>query len=303
MLVARDEILTWPPSPAWALTLMPFVSLSYANLYHTIFGRFERRLNRALRGRPEEEEEEEEHQAMNPWQVGRTILQMFADDPDPELADIPIEDDGDVEVVAEIMAEVVEVVEDGQDEAEAEEEAADGDAAEGFIDVRADARADVHADVPAEDPAPPPIRDDRDDRANRPIRDRRRRNPNPNPEPANPNGANADEGMRLPFLTHLINAMSTQLLFPFVAAGIGSALHYGLPRSWVEQGWRRPSGLLQTRWGRSLAGGCVFIVLRDVLQLYTKYRRVEVKRQRKVKDLGRRSERQIETEANESIGR
>ena len=49
-MIARDSILSWPPSPEWAMTLMPCVQLSYSLLYREFFWPRERELNKILRG-------------------------------------------------------------------------------------------------------------------------------------------------------------------------------------------------------------------------------------------------------------
>jgi hypothetical protein len=76
------------------------------------------------------------------------------------------------------------------------------------------------------------------------------------------------------------------LVFPSVAASMGTGLQYILPRSWTTPvlNSRRASGLLQSRWGRTLVGGCLFVVLRDALMLYVRWKMVQNHKQRKVLD-------------------
>ncbi|CAK7275281.1 hypothetical protein SEPCBS57363_006601 [Sporothrix epigloea] len=47
-------------------------------------------------------------------------------------------------------------------------------------------------------------------------------------------------------------------------------------------------GLLQERWGRSLVGGLILIVLRDAWRLLLKYRRAQMKQQRRIRNVERR---------------
>ncbi|KAL2868302.1 RING finger domain protein [Aspergillus lucknowensis] len=74
------------------------------------------------------------------------------------------------------------------------------------------------------------------------------------------------------------------LAFPAISASMGGLLKYVLPQSWttaspLERG--RP-GLLQSRWGRSVVGGCVFVLLKDALVLYCRWKLAQTHRRRKV---------------------
>ncbi|KAL4873433.1 hypothetical protein BDV12DRAFT_159976 [Aspergillus spectabilis] len=74
------------------------------------------------------------------------------------------------------------------------------------------------------------------------------------------------------------------LAFPAISASMGGLLKNVLPKSWttasaLERG--RP-GLLQTRWGRSVVGGCAFVLLKDVLVLYCRWKLAQTHRRRRV---------------------
>ena len=76
------------------------------------------------------------------------------------------------------------------------------------------------------------------------------------------------------------------LAFPAVAAGMGGLLSYAIPPAWMSSAnWMngRP-GLLRHRWGRSVVGGCLFIVLKDALVLYCRWKLAQTHRQRRVMD-------------------
>ena len=65
----------------------------------------------------------------------------------------------------------------------------------------------------------------------------------------------------------------------------------GLWTSWFGLGIFAPvksPGLLQQRWGRSVVGGCLFVVLKDALMLYVKWRMARMQRNRKVLDYDKR---------------
>ncbi|KAI9771630.1 MAG: hypothetical protein M1840_001845 [Geoglossum simile] len=89
--------------------------------------------------------------------------------------------------------------------------------------------------------------------------------------------------------THLADTILGALLFPTVSAAMGMLLKMALPRSWTappnpDLGPTGRKGLLQAKWGRSIVGGCLFVVLKDALVLYTKYRRAQQHRERRVVD-------------------
>lgn len=75
------------------------------------------------------------------------------------------------------------------------------------------------------------------------------------------------------------------LVFPFVSYYVGELLRVNLPMTWVKppgfwDKWNR--GILQTRYGRTIVGGCLFVVLKDTLFLYSKYSMAQNHKQRRV---------------------
>ncbi|KAI4136055.1 MAG: hypothetical protein LQ347_000105 [Umbilicaria vellea] len=81
------------------------------------------------------------------------------------------------------------------------------------------------------------------------------------------------------------------LAFPTISAAMGAILKATLPKTWTNPPslWdRRRAGLLQTRWGRTIVGGCLFVVLKDTLLLYSRYRLAQDHRKRKVLDYDRK---------------
>lgn len=85
--------------------------------------------------------------------------------------------------------------------------------------------------------------------------------------------------------SNLADVVLGALVFPAISASMGGFLKYVLPKSWttpssiLERG--RP-GLLQTRWGRSVVGGCMFVLLKDALVLYCRWKLAQTHRKRKV---------------------
>ncbi|CAK46835.1 hypothetical protein CBS115989_1287 [Aspergillus niger] len=83
------------------------------------------------------------------------------------------------------------------------------------------------------------------------------------------------------------------LAFPAISASMGGLLKYLLPTSWTTPstlGKVRP-GLLQTRWGRSVVGGCAFVLLKDALVLYCRWKLAQTHRRRKVLNYDRSKKR------------
>ncbi|KAJ5674011.1 hypothetical protein N7462_009450 [Penicillium macrosclerotiorum] len=75
------------------------------------------------------------------------------------------------------------------------------------------------------------------------------------------------------------------LVFPAISASMGGILKYVLPKSWTTPSSvleRSRPGLLQTRWGRSVVGGCMFVLLKDALVLYCRWKLAQTHRRRKV---------------------
>lgn len=327
VLVARDDMPAWPPSPAWAATLFPFVSLTYSNIYYEFFGAFERRLNRALRARPVEEDREaaaprqegdagqggEGQQGGNDqqqdqsvwaamWGLGQAVVGIFRDqDIVLEAEVVPahrphVQVDGDVDV--EVQIEV-----GGEDEQFDEEEARH--MVEQFQEMldEVEAEAEQGDDRPAarleEDAEPAPQEQEQQAAPPPAIQGQ-----NENDDAAAPAGENARAVGGT--LTDIMSNIVLSLLYPSICFGMGEALRLTLPRSWVTRpsysssswggrggggyGRGEATGLLQRRWGRSLVGGCVYVVLKDAFVLYAKYRQVQQKRKRKVRNVERRRE-------------
>ncbi|KAJ5648231.1 hypothetical protein N7490_004603 [Penicillium lividum] len=108
-------------------------------------------------------------------------------------------------------------------------------------------------------------------------------------QPAGQNGQGLDLGRRQNEIIHdtgnLTDIVLGALVFPAISASVGGLLKYVLPKSWTTPssvlGRSRP-GLLQTRWGRSVVGGCMFVLLKDALVLYCRWKLAQTHRRRKV---------------------
>lgn len=81
------------------------------------------------------------------------------------------------------------------------------------------------------------------------------------------------------------------IFMPSIASTVGDLLKLALPfrfttKPLLQSRWRfggaegSATGLLQEKWGRSIVGGCLFVVLKDMALLYCKWK--------KARDFGKR---------------
>lgn len=310
----RQQTPRWPPTAGWTVAVLPFITWSYNNLYRDFFGHFERRLDLQLRGRDPDEEAaaqpppniQRQERAQQPagrqqpaqgqpaagadqqdrgllgtlWGLARAAFGLLAldddeEDQDQEVLRIDLEinvgdgDEADADFDGDGQLEEIVIVDQGdgaatppnpQVQAEVEEEQQDG-TQENAVEANQPAvpAAPENAEQPAEAQNAPAAR-----------------------------MADRVEDLTTNIFTRILNATASQLMLPFVCAAAGEVLRVTLPtRLVVKTRWGQP-GLLQQQWGRSLVGGGLFIVARDMAKLYGKYRRLQVKSRRKVKNVPRR---------------
>lgn len=108
--------------------------------------------------------------------------------------------------------------------------------------------------------------------------------------------ANAEPARAQPSLRAILNSVSNSLasalLLPVISCAAGEVLRLALPQSWTaastQYRWRSQRlGLLQQQWGRSLVGGCMYVVLKDMLRVYAKSRKVKGMKNRRIKNVDR----------------
>ncbi|KAI4286194.1 MAG: hypothetical protein L6R38_000090 [Xanthoria sp. 2 TBL-2021] len=263
----------WPPSAAMTLATLPYMRAVYNGLRRKVFQEREKKWVRQLQPRAGEDENnaenglQEQQRAENdqPAENGEAGGLNFEIGVELEIIDeeeVPVEDEQRQEVVNEevVPNQAGQVRDPGQNHNEGPNAAPDGQANQ--------------------------------DRNN---------NPNQNPaQPAAPaiNPAPLAEQHRVirlvPLVSAFVHTMIGALAFPAVAAGMGGLISLFLPWTWRTPPGRwdyRSPGLLQSRFGRSVVGGCLFLVLKDTLSLYTKYRLAEDHLHRKVLDYDRRGHR------------
>ncbi|KAH4230601.1 hypothetical protein HBI06_087690 [Parastagonospora nodorum] len=137
--------------------------------------------------------------------------------------------------------------------------------------------------------------------------------PNVPLQPAQPRRQRVRRERNIAFsTTSLADTILGALIFPSIAAAMGELLRHTLPSSWVNTpssapslswlgGWittggkvgekGRPTGFLQTRWGRSLVGGCLFVGLKDAVLLYVRWKMAQNHRRRRILDCEDRGKR------------
>jgi hypothetical protein len=110
--------------------------------------------------------------------------------------------------------------------------------------------------------------------------------------PANGNGVHQIFGQRGEDIidgTGFGESILGALAFPWVSAAMGGLLTYAIPAAWMTNAnWMngRP-GLLRNRWGRTVVGGMAFVVMRDAVMLYCRWRIARGFRERRVMDFDR----------------
>ncbi|KAJ5188541.1 Zinc finger RING-CH-type [Penicillium cf. griseofulvum] len=99
----------------------------------------------------------------------------------------------------------------------------------------------------------------------------------------NPLGLGRRQNEIIADTSNLADVVLGALVFPAISASMGGLLKYLLPKSWTSPAMDRGRlGLLQTRWGRSVVGGCMFVLLKDALVLYCRWKLAQTHRRRKV---------------------
>ena len=234
---------TWPPDAAATFTLLPFVRTVYYELYEYLFSGLERQW----------------YEEMSPR--GGEGANVDDDHFENEAAN---EDNGhnheNEEVVLELNLQL-----DLLDETEDEAEEPAVQEAEAPIDGRPVDGPDV------------PIMPDQGQADGAPI-------PPAAPVEAAAPGPLQERGNGLVLsAARIADTIIGALLFPSVSAAMGHLLKITLPRSWTAGTWATGrTGLLQEKWGRAVVGGCAFVVMKDALMLYVKWKTAQTHRRRRV---------------------
>lgn len=232
----------------------------YYNIYNEFILPREVRLTRTLMGLPAEEPRRNNAQNRNAQRNGEGgvigFLQSIIDalDPEDERADGQPQD-------REVVLDVEVVIEDERAGGEEQEEE--------------QGRQEVGGDEEVAAPAEAPEVGVPDIQANveEPRQDQNQDHEAPPAPPANRPGLGV-------ILRSLSNGLVSALALPGVCFAVGEVLRVALPAT-------RQNGLLKQQWGRSLVGGCLYVVIRDAARLYAKHRKVQALANRRVKNVER----------------
>ncbi|CAM1507437.1 Fc.00g070780.m01.CDS01 [Cosmosporella sp. VM-42] len=304
--IHEDDFLNWPPSPQLAMAMFPYIRSAYFNLWREFVFPYEVNFNRKIMGLPPLEPRQND-QVNHRRDANRNgeggimgFLQGLLDalDPDDEHEHDHdhnhahgmqvVDDDGGV--VMELVIEEIHDGEEGDDDDEWEDE--DNDRAP-LMDVP-DPQFELPRDQqernrPAEQP-------EQDAPADRPL-------DQPADQPADEHNHEVPQAppARRPSLSSILSSISnsivTALILPGISFVMGELIRLALPRAWTSPSanypwsWHRRPGLLQQQWGRSLVGGCLYVVMKDAVRFYTKYRKVAAMDHRKVKNVDRKRDR------------
>ncbi|KAJ2900777.1 E3 ubiquitin-protein ligase MARCH5 [Zalerion maritima] len=288
-LAPYEEICRWPPSPWWVLAISPAVRKFYFAVYKDLFGDFERKLEReirAIQGSPRQGDTIARNDALfqpaNDPQ-GDAPVQGVADaGGDNEPAPVPIGPQAAPAPAQERpnvgggWADAILGLIGADDDEEWEDVADEDDDHLGHRHMRRRRRHRVGNGIQEQ------IIDIVEEDALADGDGQQGQHGNQQADIPRNNGND------FPALIDISNSLARSLLFPAFAFVGGEMLRMIFPKSWSQRpSGGRPTGLLQQQWGRSLAGGAVYVVFRDLFRLWVKYRTVRVYPKRRVKDMGK----------------
>lgn len=295
-------MLAWPPTPQLAFASLPCVAMAYMKVKKELLGRLETRWDRIIRGLPETDAAG--HPAQGDVGGLREIINNIADglqgapeeEPDNDRVEVWF-DEGEGQEGAGLVIDVVEEVEDEEEDGQEPNEGGVG--APRPDDLREGDRAlgDWAEEEVAHEPQPEQVQQEEaeDPQEEAPAQ------PAPPPEPQR-RPAPVDRAVRYS-IRDLTSTILGALLLPSVSWAAGELLRLALPKAWTAAPPPTrhflfapslrlgPAGLLQERWGRSLVGGCAWVVLKDVFRIYVKYRRAAIRPLRRVPSVKPRTER------------
>ncbi|KAK6436651.1 hypothetical protein LTR95_007153 [Oleoguttula sp. CCFEE 5521] len=267
--VASDEGLdftSWPPSASMAFAVLPYLRVAYNTYYDKIWAARELQWLKEIQPRNGSSQNDDGAEQAN----GDAVPAPPADEEDGDIFEVRI--DGGI-------------FQDWQ-----------GDVGQ-FDNIAGQDPLPPGQAIPANQDAaaiPPNIVDDRPPVQPAP-------GPQANAQPGPQAQQNAQGERRLSFSPVAIaETVLGALVFPMIAEVSGEVLRGILPSTWTTVAAASASrfsflsstrpgakGLLQEKWGRSLVGGCLFVVFKDAIMLYVRWKMARMHRNRRVLDVDR----------------
>ncbi|KAL8700106.1 MAG: hypothetical protein Q9201_005635 [Fulgogasparrea decipioides] len=260
----------WPPSVAMTLATLPYIQVVYRGFMKKVFQEREKQWVRQIQPRAGEvadnaENDAQEQAAVVDEPAGGLNFELGVELEIIEEEEVPIQPGQQQELINEIHANQLGAEDNRQGQNQNRDETQGRDARQQANPPQRNAQGRNHGPPPMGNDAPHAGQDQ-------------------NPAPL---GEQHRVIRLVPLVSAFVHTMIGALAFPAVAAGMGDLISVFLPRTWkVPPGvWdRRSPGFLQSRFGRSVAGGCLFLVLKDTLSLYSKYRLAQDHMHRRVLD-------------------
>ena len=297
----RLDLETWPPSPALTLAVLPYIRTTYNELYKHTFSDLEKQWDTAVQRKPREGETAEQIAAEQEAQGdegGFLDIEVELVEHDEAMPE-DIQQAGDaaqagrhgdeagmaregLEAAQGLRAQLQRQIDTGNplNDQEAVDMAREGllaaqnlrdqlqrqvDAGNPLNDADArrleEAGRDAIRDVDA-------IRERLNAAAAQPPQNGRRR----------VNDGNGWEIRQNVSTTQIASTVMGALFFPAISSLMGDLLKIALPAKWISKessrwGVKVSGGMLKEKWGRSIIGGCLFVVLKDAVTLYCKWKK------------------------------
>lgn len=270
----------WPPTPSLAFTMLPYLRSAYNICYNKMFAKLERSWVAAVRPRAGELDQE--------GQLGEGGANNAGNG------------DGGVDGIQGIQGANNN---NDNDIAQARNEEDELDELVGFNlqiqfnlgDINGEDDDDGAVEAAAQAAAAAAVADNENGQAPAGQQQQQNNNANANGGAIARAGAGGGGGRGEDILSGSIaDTVLGALVFPAVSSTMGSLLKLILPNSWTNplNPKARP-GLLQSKWGRSVVGGCLFVVFKDFVRLYCRWKIAQSHRKRKVLNYDRRLKRVV----------
>lgn len=268
----------WPPSPGLSFALLPYFRSIYYEAFKYTFSDLEKKWDQAVQRKPREGETAEQVAAAaeREGDDGNVInieidIEMEGDEANPNEGDQPVPPQA-VNALRENLIERLQQDNIPQIQAEGGQIIPEqqGVVPGAFADDEGMAQQVAPNNANGQLPAQPP--------------------PNPG-QLALVDDALGREGISI---NRVAQSVLGALFLPAVSGVMGDIIRNILPGRLIElpihfnsfgvKYYGKPTGLLQERWGRSLVGGALFIVLKDALMLYSKWSKAKNHGKRRVLD-------------------